>query len=292
MPRHEDLPVEFACFNRGRSSQLKLYLGDCLVGMEHLLEPHSVDVIVTSPPYNIGVKYGAYDDGIPRDAYLDWIRRWGVLARRVLKPNGSVFLNIGSKPSDPWVPFDVASQLRGTLILQNVFHWIKSIYVENTSYGEGLSVNVGHFKPINSKRFVNDAHEYVFHFTETGKVELARLDIGVPYKDGSNVARWKAAGRGLRCRGNNWYIPYETIQRRAVDRPHPASYPPELAEMCIRLHGMPRVTLVLDPFLGIGNTAVACARLGVAMVGFDVDSNYLRIAGENIPVAPWHDARP
>ncbi len=274
------LPVEYLTHPFGDESTITLYQGDCFTGMEELMEPESVDVVVTSPPYNIGVKYGTYDDRVPRDAYLDWMNRWGKLIGRILKPHGSLFLNIGSKPSDPWVPFDVAGTLRETLVLQNVFHWIKSIYVENSSYGEVTSLNVGHFKPINSKRFVNDAHEYVFHFTRSGMVELDRLAIGAPYKDHTNVERWKSGGSGVRCRGNNWYIPYSTIQRRSTDRPHPASFPPELAEMCIKIHGRERVALVLDPFLGIGNTAVACARLRVNMVGFEIDEDYLSTAGE------------
>lgn len=271
---------EFARFKMTSGKSIVLFHGDCLEGMERLIPEESVDIVVTSPPYNIGVRYGNYDDRVPRKAYLEWMRNWGVLIRRVLKPTGSLFLNVGSKPSDPWIPFDVAGQLRDSLVLQNVFHWIKSIYVDNTSYDEQTSLTVGHFKPINSKRFVNDAHEYVFHFTHTGKVEIDRLAIGVPYKDDSNVTRWKSAGSGLRCRGNNWFIPYKTIQKRAADRPHPATFPPELAEMCIRLHGLKHSGLALDPFLGIGNSAIACARLGIEMIGFEVDEEYLDIAGK------------
>jgi site-specific DNA-methyltransferase (adenine-specific) len=272
------------CFraNEDTSRPLTLFLGDCFEGMEKLLRPQSIDVVVTSPPYNIGVRYGSYNDRIPREKYLKWIRDWARLVRRILAPDGSLFLNIGSKPSDPWVPFDVAAQVREWLTLQNVIHWIKSIYVENDSYGDSVSINVGHFKPINSKRFLNDAHEYVFHFTREGKVPLDRLSIGVPYKDDSNVERWKTAGKGVRCRGNNWYIPYSTIQRRSTDRPHPASFPPELAEMCIRLHGLEKTSFVLDPFLGIGNTAVACARLGVGMFGFEIDEEYVAVAKKRL----------
>jgi site-specific DNA-methyltransferase (adenine-specific) len=277
--QEEPLPTKLASFVNKSGRSITLYLGDCLVGLEHLIKPESVDVLVTSPPYNIGIPYNGYNDRIPRSEYLAWIKRWAILVKRVLKPDGSLFLNIGSKPSDPWIPFDVAAQLREVFVLQNVIHWIKSIYVENTSYGDEISLSVGHFKPINSKRFVNDTHEYVFHFTKTGAVKLDRLAIGVPYKDGSNTKRWKSGSKGIRCRGNTWYIPYATIQKRSTDRPHPASFPPELAEMCVRLHGLSRVKLVIDPFLGIGNAAVACARLDITMVGFEIDSTYLDIAG-------------
>ncbi len=256
------------------STNIRLYLEDCFVGMEKYIKAKSVDVIVTSPPYNIGVNYNKYNDKIPREEYLKWLGEWAQIVKRVLKDNGSLFLNIGSKPSDPWVPFEVVFEMRKHFKLQNVIHWIKSIYIEHESYGKKTNLNVGHYKPINSKRFINDTHEYVFHLTKTGRVELDRLAIGVPYKDESNITRWNNGKSGLRCRGNSWYVPYKTIQNRLKDRPHPASYPYELAEMCIKLHGLERVNLVMDPFLGIGNTAIACQRLKKDFVGFEIDKMY------------------
>jgi len=256
------------------SSTIKLFLGDCFAGMERYLKKNSVDVIVTSPPYNIGVNYNKYDDKIPRAEYLNWLGNWAKITKDVLKDDGSIFLNIGSKPSDPWVPFEVALEMRKYFVLQNVIHWIKSIYIEHESYGEKVELNVGHYKPINSKRFINDTHEYVFHLTKYGNVELDRLSIGAPYKDQSNITRWNGGKKGLRCRGNSWYVPYKTIQNRLKDRPHPASYPAELAKMCIQLHGLEKTELVMDPFLGIGNTAIACKELDRNCVGFEIDKIY------------------
>lgn len=256
------------------SSTIKLYMEDCLIGMKEYLDKNSVDVIVTSPPYNIGVDYNKYNDDISREEYLNWLGRWAQIAKEVLKDDGSLFLNIGSKPSDSWVPFEVAFEMRKHFKLQNVIHWIKSIYIEHESYGEKIDLNVGHYKPINSKRFINDTHEYVFHLTKSGKVELNRLAIGVPYKDKSNITRWGNGKAGLRCRGNSWYIPYKTIWNRLKDRPHPASFPFELAEMCIKLHGLEKTDMVIDPFLGIGNTAIACKRLKKNFIGFEIDQMY------------------
>ena len=79
-----------------------------------------------------------------------------------------------------------------------------------------------------------------------------------------------------RCRGNNWFIPYSTINSREKDRPHPASYPYQLAEYCIKLHGFTNETMVLDPFMGIGNTSIACLNLGVRCIGFEIDDHYYR----------------
>ncbi|MEW6113116.1 MAG: site-specific DNA-methyltransferase, partial [Thermodesulfobacteriota bacterium] len=260
---------------------IKLCAEDCFQGMDRMRK-QSVDVVVTSPPYNIGVNYGSYDDTIGRTQYLNWMEEWATKVKRVLSRNGSLFLNIGGKPKDPWGPMEVALRLRNVFRLQNTIHWIKSIAVDATSNGDdhGLSqdVIVGHIKPINSRRYISDAHEYVFHFTVSGDVELDRLAVGVPYKHKSNITRWKSAGKDLRCRGNTWFIPYKTIVSRMKDRPHPASFPPRLAEMCIRLHGLARVSLVLDPFMGLGNTALACMDLGISFVGFEIDPEYFEYA--------------
>ena len=82
----------------------------------------------------------------------------------------------------------------------------------------------------------------------------------------------------MRCRGNTWFLPYETIQNRDKDRPHPATFPSRLPEQCLRLHGLSRIKLVMDPFLGLGSTAVACARLGLDFVGVELDEEYLKEA--------------
>lgn len=256
------------------TKQPQIYNEDCIAGMLARMKPKSVDVVVTSPPYNIGVKYGAYNDKIPRKDYLAWITEWGRAVKQVLKDNGSLFLNIGSKPSDPTVPFDVLDHLTDEFKLQNVIHWVKSIYIDSESYGLKTDINVGHYKPINSPRYLNDAHEYIFHLTKTGDVSLDRLALGVPYKDKTNINRWKNGSNRRRCRGNCWFIPYETIQSRDKDRPHPASFPSQLAENCIRLHGVKPKMLVLDPFMGLGNTGMACKKLGVKFIGFEIDSYY------------------
>ena len=246
---------------------------DCLRGMVQLPNQR-VDLIVTSPPYNLGVRYRRYSD---RQSYLRWCREWAAQVQRILKPTGSFFLNIGSAPSNPMLPHEIVIELTsasGGFVLQNTIHWIKSITIEDR---DGDVRSCGHFKPISSKRFLNDCHEYIFHFTKTGQVEIDRLALGVPYQDKSNISRWShTRGSDLRCRGNTWFIPYETIQSRAKERPHPATFPVQLAEWCIKLHGVSRVQTMLDPFLGIGNSAVAAQRSGVKkFVGFEIDKTYL-----------------
>src|SRR5436190_7517925 len=254
-------------------TRFDLRLQDCVTGMASVPDQH-LDLVVTSPPYNLGIRYRKFSDRQDRRLYLNWCAEWAAQIRRILKPSGSLFLNIGAAPSNPMLPHEIVMTLRNFFVLQNSIHWIKSIAIEDRKRDRRSH---GHFKPINSKRFLNDCHEYIFHFTQTGRVELDRLALGVPYQDKSNIARWRhTRGSDVRCRGNTWFIPYEAIQSREKERPHPATFPVQLAEWCIKLHGVSRVQTTLDPFLGIGNSAVAAKRCGVKkFIGFEIDENYL-----------------
>jgi site-specific DNA-methyltransferase (adenine-specific) len=284
VPRY---PHPHTTFKSG-GAVFRFYLGDS-VDLLGRLAPGSISAIVTSPPYNLGIRYRTYEDTLPRERYLEWTSEWVGRAAHSLSPDGSLFLNVGAKPTDPWTALDVAQAARSHLHLQNTIHWIKSIAIEKALAGAraGLAddLAVGHYKPINSRRFLHDCHEFVFHFSPAGTTPLERQAIGVKYQDQSNVGRWRTAASGVRCRGNTWFIPYETIQSREKDRPHPATFPPKLPEMCLRLHGLERLQVVADPFLGLGSTAVACAQLGVSFVGIEMDEGYLKDAIERTRAA-------
>jgi len=255
---------------------LDLRLGDCIAGMAGL-PAESVDVAATSPPYNLDIAYSQYSDDLARDKYLDWSLAWAAGVKRLLKPDGSLFLNVGASPSNPLLPHEIILKLREIFVLQNTIHWIKSITVTPK---RGAEISAGHFKPINSKRYLTDCHEYIFHLTKTGGVKLDRLAVGVEYSDKTNIARWgHTGGRDRRCRGNNWFIPYETIRSRDAERPHPATFPVALAAWCMRLHGVRESMAALDPFLGIGSSALAARECAVArFIGFELDEQYLNEA--------------
>ncbi len=159
---------------RKTDAEGRFYLADCreLFGS---LPDASVDVIVTSPPYNLGIRYNTYQDTLGQDEYLQWTGEWVAAAARVLKPEGSLFLNVGTRPSDPWTALDVAQAARPHLRLQNIIHWVKSIAIEQASTGAAAGLTrdlaVGHYKPINSDRYLNDCHEFVFHFTPGGATQ-------------------------------------------------------------------------------------------------------------------------
>jgi site-specific DNA-methyltransferase (adenine-specific) len=93
------------------SATFSFYLGDCVDILDRL-PPGSIDAIVTSPPYNLGVRYRSYDDTIPRNRYLEWTGEWVRRAARAMTADGSLFLNVGAKPADPWTAIDIAQAIR------------------------------------------------------------------------------------------------------------------------------------------------------------------------------------
>lgn len=290
---------------------------DCVRAMAEL-PSKSVDVVVTSPPYNRGKKYDTYIDRMSDEEYLLWSILWTKEVHRVLKPRGSFFLNIGGWKENPFLPFEVLAQLRSRFVLQNTFHWIKSISVRlpdekvisgkiapdqqvgvRTGRGKVVTgvaqpgqrievngvgeVSVGRFAPLKTNLIVNNCHEFVFHLTKTGDTPLDRLAVGVVYADKSNIARWEhTVGRDRRCRGNTWFIPYVNKRNEKI-RDHPATFPVELAANCIKIHGVRRGMVVLDPFVGIGSSAEAAKECGVArFMGFDVSTSYLALARKRV----------
>jgi len=251
---------------------------DCLVELKSMTD-ESVDIIVTSPPYNLKIDYGTYKDDLPFDGYLNWLDEIFHELNRVLKPNGSFFLNVGGTCKEPCIAMDVCQIARKRFTLQNDIVWVKSISIPE----ENSWKSQGHFKPIVSKRFVNQQHESVYHFTKTGDVTLDRLGIGVPYADKSNIDRWnhedKQGKPDKRCRGNVWFLPYKTVQSR---KQHPAGFPQELPEHSILLHGLRDDLIVLDPFLGAGSTLLACQKLGCQGIGIELDLDFCKMAVENL----------
>ncbi len=264
----------------------RLYCGDCLEVLARL-PAASVDVVVTSPPYNLDLAYGSYRDRLSETAYLDWMGTVCTALRRALKPDGSFFLNISGSNSRPWLPFELIVRLRDSFVLQNHITWIKSIALEDDS--------VGHYKPLNGQRFLNHNHEHIFHLTLDGNVRLDRLAIGVPFKDKSNIAR-RGHAQDLRCRGNTWFIPYRTVQSKTEKFNHPGTFPVDLPRWCIRLHGRPGA-MVLDPFAGAATTLVAAALENAVGIGIEIDAGYVavgaaRLAAALIPTVLDIDRRP
>src|SRR3989442_6963182 len=166
-----------------RVTVFDVHLEDCVAGISQMPNG-SIDLVITSPPYNLGVRYGKYSDRQDRRSYLNWCRKWAAQVRRVLMPNGSFFLNVGATPSNPMQTYQIVLEWRDLFVLQNTIHWVKSIAIDSARQkgkqsdpqlnllpqGEedvqrqvranpGVSATTyGHFKPISSRRFLNDCH--------------------------------------------------------------------------------------------------------------------------------------
>ncbi len=237
-----------------------------------MLDAGSVDVVVTSPPYNLGLRYKSYDDRRAEADYLDWMVSVATAIRRVMRPRASFFLNVSGSSRQPWLPFELLVQLRGLFHLQNHITWVKSITTDAGSSG--------HFKPIAGERFLHHNHEHIFHLTIDGAVKLKRLSIGVPFKDKTNIAR-RGHAQDARCRGNTWYIPYKTVQSKAQKFNHPGTFPVDVPRWCIRLHGI-QDAVVLDPFAGSGTTLVAAEIEGARGIGIEMDQAYVAVARARI----------
>lgn len=287
---------------------------DCLIGLPQLPEK-SIDICVTSPPYNLAINYGVYNDSKPRQEYLDWLEKIFITIKRCLKDDGHFWLNVGYSNIDPWVGMDVAQIARKHFVLQNNFVWVKSISIDD--------VTKGHFKPINSDKYSNPTWEHLFHFTKKGDVKCDKLSIGVPYMHESNLDNTsRMKGRMVkklgfkdqrdfyknatteqiemveksissklegkqkpdkRCKGNSWFIPYDTIQNRDKHRgSHPATYPIKLVEDCIKFSGIKENGLLIDPFMGSGTSAISALNCNLNYIGYDIDSEYIDFANDRI----------
>lgn len=132
----------------------QMYQEDCIAFMHRMRDEHVlVDVIVTSPPYNMNKEYGAYKDDRERDDCLEWLGNIAKASHLILKNDGSFFLNIGNR--HPELPFLIARKFEDTdYILQNTIHWIKSVSIDpedigrNNEFRNNDNISIGHFSPI------------------------------------------------------------------------------------------------------------------------------------------------
>ena len=264
---------------------MTLYLEDCKTGIEKL-EDNSVDCVVTSPPYNLNIKYNTYSDQKSREEYLSWLNDIFKDLKRVLTDEGNFFLNVGYSNRDPWVAIDVATVARQHFILQNSIVWVKSIYIDDLKLNTGdlkltdPGKTFGQFKPINGERYLNPTWEHLFHFTKSGDVPLNRKAIGAPFVYKSNQSRF-GHEEDKRCKGNVWFVPYKTVSSKKEKGNHPAIFPIKLVEDCLKLTGL-EAGLVLDPFIGIGTTAIAALNYGWKTIGFEIDEDYFKFSKSRI----------
>ena len=209
--------------------------------------PKDIDLVVTSPPYKD-------EDGFSREL----IDNFQKFCYENMSRDSLLFLNFGHLAGFKSRPFEVAMMLEMDFELVDTITWVKN-----------------HYRPIQGKRRVNNLTEFIFMFSK-GNPKIDRLSIGIPYADKSNIKRWKGTeGKDLKCQGNVWHIDYETVNKEE-EKLHNDRFPLDLPKNCIKLSGIPKGSLVVDPFSGSGTTAKACEMLGMNFWGTEIDSDHYK----------------
>ena len=232
----------------------KVHKGDCLRVMERL-PAASVDLVVTSPPYNLknstgnGLRdgrggkwprarlldgYDAHDDAMPHDEYVAWQRDCLTAMLRVLRDDGAIFYN------HKWRVQNGLLQDRGDIVegfpVRQILIWKRK---------GAINFNPGYFLP---------NYEVIYLIAKKG---------------------FKLAAKANRI-GAVWEIPQES------KNPHPAPFPVELARLCIQ---STNANVVLDPFMGSGTTALAAEVCGRDWIGIEKSAGYCKMARARIKSA-------
>lgn len=231
----------------------RIFHEDCVGGMKKL-PGKSVQLVVTSPPYNVRKPYNKYKDNLEYEQYLKFMRDVFSECFRVLKDSGVCFVNIANCAKNQFKAFDLAFLMRdlGFTLLDTII-WDKP----NPRY-------------LNTQRLLTNAYEFVFMFVKSKKYVFNKLAIGLPCR----------TQPGLKCRTNVWHIE-KVYKNQFVGWKHCAMFPEELPKLCIKLCSNPG-DLVLDPFMGAGTTAVAAKKLDRNFVGFEISREYVQMSLERL----------
>lgn len=245
----------------------KVYHMDCLEGLPHVPDG-SVALTFTSPPYNIGKPYETVMDV---GDYVDWCRRWLSEVHRATAGSGSLWLNVGyTEVPGRGLCVPIGYLLWGAtdfyLLQEVVWH-----------YGAGVACRK-RLSPRNEKVlwYVKDRESYTFNLDD-----IRDPDVKYPNQRRNGRLRCNPLGKNPT---DVWEIPKVTSGRNRSSRErvdHPAQTPLELVRRVVRAASNPG-DLVMDPFMGSGTTAVACALEGRRFIGFEVDRGYCELAASRI----------
>ena len=220
----------------------------------------SVDLIVTSPPYNVAIEYGRHKDDVSYEEYLEFTEKWLKKALILLKEGGRLCLNIpldknknGLKP----VYADIVKVARDVGFgYQSTIVWNEQNISRRTAWGSWLSASAPYvIAPVEMIVLLYKGH---WKRKEKGESTITR-DEFIEWTNGV------------------WTFPGESKKRVG----HPAPFPLELPRRCIRMFSY-KGDIVLDPFVGSGTTLIAAFIEGRKGIGIELDSKYVRLAIERI----------
>jgi site-specific DNA-methyltransferase (adenine-specific) len=219
----------------------------------------SVHLMVTSPPYNVGKEY---DNNLTLDEYLSFLKKVWRETYRVLVPGGRACINIANVGRKPYIPLsdsitqsmiDLGFLMRGEII------WDKAASAStSTAWGSWQSA---------TNPTLRDTHEYILVFSK-GSYRREKMDGRK-----STISKEEF----LEFTKSVWGFPSELAKKVG----HPAPFPVELPYRLIQLYTFSD-EVVLDPFIGSGQTAIAALKAGRHFIGYEISEEYIRLAEKRI----------
>jgi modification methylase len=223
------------------------------------LPDRSVHLMVTSPPYNVGKEY---DEDLSLGDYLAFLERVWKETWRVLVPGGRMCINVANLGRKPYIPLHasiVDQAIKLGFLMRGEIIWNKAASASpSTAWGSWKSAG----NPI-----LRDVHEYILVFC---KQTFKRQN---PTERASTITKEEF----LEYSKSVWNFAAESARKIG----HPAPFPVELPRRLIQLYTF-EGEIVLDPFMGSGQTAIAAVRSKRHYVGYEVDERYVELARQRI----------
>lgn len=223
------------------------------------LPDNSIHLMVTSPPYNVGKEY---DEDLSLQEYRMFLKKVWMEVYRVLVPGGRACINIANLGRKPYLPlhgYVIEDMLEVGFLMRGEIIWDKaSSGSPSTAWGSWCSA---------ANPTLRDVHEYILIFS---KYSFSRKN---PTKRKSTVSRKEF----LEFTKSVWKFAAEP----AIKVGHPAPFPVELPYRLIQLYTF-KEDVVLDPFMGSGQAAIAAIKTNRHYIGYEIDKTYLRLAESRI----------
>lgn len=232
-----------------------------------------VDLVITSPPYNVGIEYSEHFDKLQQEKYIDLLHNVFLGCHRVMRHGARIAVvvpfGIGRNPWQPMSFFVAAQMQKAGFELRGQIIWDKGTTGNRTSWGSFRSP---------SDPSLRDTCECII------VAHKSQSQAAVPHllKDekGSYTAWLERSEYFMELAQDHWQVAPESAQRVG----HPAPFPVELVRRLVHFYGWPGCTL-LDPFAGSGTVGVAAVGLDCKAHLVDIDEAYCRLAERRIKAA-------
>lgn len=238
----------------------------------------SVDLVVTSPPYNVGRNYSSYNDNKTLEGYLAMLDQVWVECKRVMKEGARIAVNVPHGTGrQPYVPLGSAVTMR----LQNHFDLLGTIIWRKTS--ATLRTSWGSWRRPDNP-YLRDVCELIVVGKTPGSLDIPQEFL---VRDRNKVVSpWLSSEEFVAYTRDYWEFETSTPSKA---HGHPASFPVELPRRLIKLFAYSGAT-VLDPFAGSGTVGLAAKELGCSAVLVDIDQSYCNLMRDRISQGGLFDA--